>query len=103
MVDFNPRGAAEDPRVEALRMAADAHGLANGTHDPLLHHTHHQNGDAVPVITLTAEQANKSELREKVLFSNSVSISIDERHIPCVICYVIKKASSLWEPRKVFN
>ena len=103
MVDFNPRGAAEDPRVEALRMAADAHGLANGTHDPLLHHTHHQNGDAVPVITLTAEQANKSELREKVLFSNSVSISIDERHIPCVTCYVIKKASSLWEPRKVFN
>lgn len=59
MVDFNPRGAPEDPRVEALRMAADAHGLPNGTSDPLLAH---QNcgyaTTALPVITLT-EESNK--------------------------------------------
>ena len=64
MVDFNPRGTAEDPRVEALRLAADAHGLANGTNEALL--AAHQNcayetTSALPVITLTEEEAAKNE------------------------------------------
>ena len=59
MVDFNPRGEPQDPRVEALRMAADAHGLEgipNGTSDPLLaHQSCGYDTTALPVITLTEE------------------------------------------------
>ena len=73
MVDFNPRGAAEDPRVEALRMAADAHGLANGTNEALL--AAHQNcayetTGALPVITLTEEQAKNERVSHKVNFKS---------------------------------
>ena len=73
MVDFNPRGTAEDPRVEALRLAADAHGLANGTNEALL--AAHQNcayetTSALPVITLTEEEAAKNErVSQKCFFS----------------------------------
>ena len=79
MVDFNPRGAAEDPRVEALRMAADAHGLANGTNEALL--AAHQNcayetTGALPVITLTEEQAKNERVSRKVNFKSGTSFFI---------------------------
>ena len=81
MVDFNPRGAAEDPRVEALRMAADAHGLEglpNGTSDPLLAHQNCAYATtALPVITLTEE--SKTDHENKVRNSESETSERSER------------------------
>ena len=78
MVDFNPRGTAEDPRVEALRLAADAHGLANGTNEALL--AAHQNcayetTSALPVITLTEEEAAKNERVSQKCFLDTDTVS----------------------------